>query len=261
MNLLELSIIYLACGAPFGVYFFFQKHETQRLWQKSPVLWLNCVLISLLWLPYSFKLLQGFVTKKLRKYEFVEKNQSDSQLLEKIDEFEKSFAQILLMEKTGIALFDFRETFQRYVGLSLEYFSEVIEQTTESNELYRLIEHKKPQLGTICLNRRNRLRLKNHQNQARIDFLQLIKRINSGQISKEKFSPIVFGFAKLINDVELTAGIQQIFENSTQTDNDFTVRNMEIEVWNPIEQKPLPTKKTALNLPTISVGAMMSKQD
>lgn len=261
MNLTELSIIYLACGAPFGVYYFFQQRENQKLWQKSPLLWLKCVLIPFFWFPFALRLLQRFVTKKFRSNEFVVTKQTDSTLTAKIDDFENSFAQFLLAEKTGIPLFHLRETFQRYVGLTLGNLEEGQTIKNDINELFQITQHENAKLATICLNRRNRLQLETHQTLARKDFLRIIKKINSCLVAKEKLSSLAFEFAKIINDDELAAELRQIFENSTQTENTFTVKKMENEVWNPIEHKQLPTNQAALNLPAIPARAMMSKQD
>lgn len=260
MNFIELSVIYLACGAPFGVYFYFQERETQKLWQKFPKLWVKCALVTLFWLPFAIKLLQKFLVKNFSQANN-ERNSMDLLMLTYFDDFEKQFAQLLLEGNTEVSIFEFRETFQRFAGLTLEVSGETQNDSVEVNPLFQVTNHKNPQLATICLNRRNRLQLETHHRLARKDFLHLLEILNSALIDKQKLSLIAHQFAKIINDVELSKGISQIFEDSKQTENSFAVNKMENELWNPTKHKQQPITKTALNLPIISPRKMMSKQD
>ncbi|MEO6588731.1 MAG: hypothetical protein ABIP06_05335, partial [Pyrinomonadaceae bacterium] len=59
MNLFDAIIIYLACGAPFGVYYFVNHRLlNNRVFFKT-------VLILLCWLPFAILLFQRHITKKL----------------------------------------------------------------------------------------------------------------------------------------------------------------------------------------------------
>lgn len=259
MNLIELIIIYLACGAPFGVYYFLHQKE----FFNSSKLWLNSILVTLFWIPYAFRLFHSFVTTKFLKSQFAENTFSDSAFKDKIDEIEKKFAQILLEEKVDFSIFEFRETFQRFVGLTIvtkdiNYAS--LNDETE-HDLFSITNHQNGKLATKCLNRRNRLRLKAHQNLALKDFLQMLQKIDSCLVEKEKFSLLAIDFVKLLDDVQTQIELNKVFQNLPQTVTGFPVKKMENEVWNPIETKQLPTHKTHLNLPTLSASVMMSKRD
>lgn len=263
MKPIDFIIIYLTCGAPFGVYYFIQQREylkNTKLWQKSSLLWLKCVLITLLWIPFAILLLRKFVTKKLSKNNFGINEQVDSKN-NKVDEFEKTFSQLLLESKTNVTLFEFRETFERYFGLTYENFVNNSCDNLDSNDFFQISKHENPNLATVCLNRRNRLRLQRHQTLARQDFLRVIEMINSGQTENKKLYTLVLEFAKFVNDDELTAKLNIIFNNSTQTEKVFTVNHLEEELWNPIELKQLSKKETSFNLQTMSATPTMSKND
>ena len=261
MNLLEFSIVYLTCGAPVGVYYFFQQRENSFFQQKPFKLWLKCLLITFFWLPFALKLLLSGIEKRLHKNKFAEINRADSLLNDKFHNFEQSLSKIITKKTTEISIFDFRETFQRYVGLTLENTHKPIFDKNESNDIFQISNHENPKLATICLARRNRLQFERHQTIARKDFLGMLEKLNLESAAKENLSALVFEFANLINDVELTAGLQQIFADSQQTNNSFTVKKMENEKWNPNEYKQFPTPKPNLNLSAISATTMMSKPD
>ena len=263
MKPIDFIIIYLACGAPFGVYFFIQQRDylkNTKLWQKSSLLWLKCVLITLLWFPFAFTLLRKFITKKLSKNDFGKNEQVDSKNI-KVDEFEKTFSQFLLESKTSVPLFEFRETFERYLGLTQENLVNNSCDIIDSNDFFQISKHENPELGTICLNRRNRFRLQQHQTLARRDFLRIIEILDSCLNDNGKLSSLAYEFANLMNDEELSVKLDKIFKNSRQTEKVLTVKTTEDEIWNPIELKQLPTKEKSFNLQTASATATMLKPD
>lgn len=254
MNLTELTIFYLACGAPFGVYYYYQVRE----FEKPNKLIAYSLLITLFWFIYAIKLLHQFVTKRLLFTEFVETKFSDSIFKTKITEFEKKFSQILLEEKINISIFEFRETMERYAGLTREiYFSN----SENESELYLITNHENKNLATKCLERRNRSRLLAHQTAARLDFFKLIKFIKTDCSDKEKVRLLAFGFVKLISDDEAQSELHKVFQNTTQSEHSFNVNEMEKEVWNPIAPKPLQSPKKALNFKTLPTAQTMLKPD
>lgn len=225
MNFIELSVIYLACGAPFGVYYYFQQPETQKLWQRSPELWVKSLLVMLFWIPFAAKLLMDLLVKKFSQAANNQISSTNSSAINSFDNFEKKFAQMLLEENTDLSVFEFREVFQRYTGLTQEVFTKTQNNPVEINPFFEATNHENAQLATICLNRRNRLQLETHHKLARKDFLQLLEKLNSFQIDNEKLSVIAFQFAKMIDDIEFSKEISQIFEGSKQTENSFAVNN------------------------------------
>jgi hypothetical protein len=55
MNLTDFLIIYFACGAPFGVYYFLQNRSDS----VSSKLWLNAFFTFAFWIPIAFRLLRN----------------------------------------------------------------------------------------------------------------------------------------------------------------------------------------------------------
>lgn len=261
MNYIDFIIIYLTCGAPFGVYYFLQQRDKIKLGQNVTFIWLKCGVITFFWFPFAIKLLQRFVTNKLQKSKFAETNQVDSSLKEKIEVYEKEVLQILLIEKIRISPFEFRETLERFVGLTLNCSNKIKDSNVTISEFYEINTHENAKLATICLNRRNRLRLQYHQTLASRDFLRLIEKINAELVENEIFSTLSIDFATLFEDIEFTAKLKQIFDTSTQNEYDFIVTEREQYLWNPIKPKPRLTNETTLNLPTISTTATMLKRD
>ncbi len=261
MNYIDFIIIYLAGGAPFSVYYYFQQRDRLKLGQNITFIWLKCGVITLCWFPFAIKLLQKFVTNKLQKSKFAETNQVDSSMKEKIEAYEKEVLQILLIEKIRISPFEFRETLERFVGLTLNCSNEIKDSNIIVSDFYLINTHENAKLATICLNRRNRLRLQHHQILASRDFLRLIEKINADLVENTNFSNLSFEFAKLLKDIEFTAKLKRIFDTSTQNKHDFIVIEREQNIWNPIKPKPQLTTETTLNLPAISTTAAMLKRD
>ncbi len=256
MNFTDLIIIYLTCGAPFGVYFFFQNRENYDIFQRL----LKSLLIGLFWIPTGFRFLHQFVIKKLLKSQFAENNSTDSSQKVKITQFERVFSKYLLKNNCEISLFDFRETFERYVGLTLSIPKENEIIITDS-DFFRISNHQNFKLGEICLQRRNRLRLQSHQTQARQDLFQLFAKINSNDLEAKIIKSQAFEFFGVLEDFDAQNGLTEIFCNLPQTENSFPVNPLEKEVWNSKEHKPSPANQPVLNLHPISATTLMSKPD
>jgi hypothetical protein len=252
MNLSDFLIIYLAFGAPFGVYYFLQNRKVLH----RNKLWLNAFLTMTVWFPYAFQLLQKFITAKLNSYKLSKIKVAEAFKKTKIDQIEKEISQMLLVENSEIALFDFREAFQRYAGLTnaLQNAGENMSSLESERELFRVAGNENVELGAKCLHRRNLNRLKFHQNLARRDILQIFGAINAVIKESEKFRLSASSFFKFLNDVEAENALGEIFGSSSQTINDFAVRNLEKDLWKPREDQPLHTNQTPLNLRVMSAA-------
>ncbi len=193
MNYLELTIIYLTCGTPFGVYFFTKQNQESN----SGKIWLKSILVSLLWIPYSVKLFHGFVTMKLQNLKKAEEIRESENFKLKSDEFERRYSQAFI-NSNQVSLFDFKETFHRFVGLTQLNMPLVDSYTTPISKFSQLGIHDNPNLFSICLNRRNRKRLEQHQIIAREDFVKLLEKLDI--CGNENIQIISLEFAEFIND-------------------------------------------------------------
>lgn len=143
MDLIELIVIYLACGAPFGVYQATSKQNAR----------LESLMAFLLWPIFAARLLRV----RLARRPSVIENRLDALRIE----MEKA-----AFPNTDIqALFDFREVFDRFTGLA--------EHVNAAKQL-PAIGSSDQDLQTRCLDRRNRNRIARHYMQAREEFVGLI---------------------------------------------------------------------------------------
>lgn len=261
MNIIDITIIYLACGAPFGVYYYFQQRETANLWQNSPMVLLKCVIVTFFWLPFALQLFNKSINKRLLNNEFAVKNQTDSTKIKEIEHFEKVFLQKLLETESRISPFEFRQTFDRYVGLTLNNLPESINQNFGEFEFFKIANHQNPKLATICLQRRNRLHLRQHQINARSEILRIFEILKKESVNTEQIYALTAEFSKVMDDSELELKINQLFDKSLQNQPKLPVNILENEVWKTPKQKPRPTTQPTLNLPPMHSTTMMSKHD
>ncbi|HVE59463.1 MAG TPA: hypothetical protein VNB22_21815 [Pyrinomonadaceae bacterium] len=162
-----------------------------------------------------------------------------------------------------LSIYEFREIFDRYSGLSLEIESENEEFSQPETEIFRITNHTNKKLGEICLHRRNRKRLTFHQKLARRDFFEIlgkfVERTNEPQNLFDKVSKL----AVLLNDCEAQKLLENISKESLQTREKQNVRNLENELWNSEKHKPLTENKISTNLQvlTATAAANLSNKD
>lgn len=262
MNAFEIFILYLSCGAPFGVYFFFQHRKSAR---RVPVI-LKSFLTVFVWIPYALRLLNANVTKRLSASKFDAAGETDADFLKKqLDEIEKRMQQILVESRAEVSVFEFREVFERYSGLTLAA-RQADEVGENEREVFRIAGHENAALGAKCLHRRNRLRLRFHQSLASRDFLKLLAKFSS--FKAEKLRAAALEFVTLLDDGETRRAIENLFaagssSSSPQNIQDSTVKQGEKEevaaVWNAKEHKPPPLGNSSqISVPLTGSRSMMA---
>lgn len=255
MSALEIFIVYLSCGAPFGVHFYFQNRGRQR----PAIVFLKSFLTVVVWIPYAVRLLNANITKKIFINNFDKKQDSDSRRLERLDEIEKRLVRIFTQAGAGLSVFEIREVVERYAGLSLalnkeENYAAAADGVGGDNdsgesesEFLIASNHQNVRLGTKCLLRRNRLRLEFHQTLARNDFLKLMSAFPPAEM--KKLSPTVGEFVTLLNDAEGFEAIENLCARASQIEQDRSVTKTETAaVWKFREHKPLTEKIISAHL-------------
>lgn len=247
MNAFEIFILYLSCGAPFGVYYFFQNRHKTSLTRAL----LESFLTVVVWIPYALKVLNANITKnKFAATKFDAMEESDAVWRKKLDVIEKQMLQILLDSKAPVSVFEFREVLERYSGLTLAAHEETGEAGANESEVFKITNHKNAQLGAKCLHRRNRLRLEFHQRLASRDFLKLLAKFSF--FEAEKLRQAALEFATLLNDGETRRAIENLFAESSQIGQASAVIQGEKEVvWNAKEHKP-PLAAPPISVPITS---------
>ncbi len=255
MNSFDFLIIYLTCGAPLGVFYFLQNRKQQigiRLWLKT-------FFTFVFWLPSGFQLLEN----KLRENFPVGREifSKTAKPETEISLFRKQFEDVLQKSSLQISIFEFREVFERYVGLTIakDYSSGEITETEK--EIFHVVNGGKNVIGAICLNRRNLKRLTFHQTQARQDFFQIINRIAALSSDKSNFMKLAADFFRLLKDFEAQVKFDEALSDILQTEKSFIVKRSERYLWNSEIHKSPAVKSTPLQLQTLTVRANSSAKD
>lgn len=249
MNISDIIIIYLACGAPFGVYYFLQNRKKL----KSNQLWMKSFFTVFVWFPYAFFILNDFATNETRKKHFAEQELLDAEL----NRIQKEFLQVKSADQyKKISIFEMREVLERYAGLTRACHLDRITPADSEKEIFRISLRQNSQTAANCLHRRNLKRLRFHQALARQDFLQIIMLLKFSISDTKQIRKLSFEMIDILNDKDALEPLQAIFATSVQSSCEFPVKDLEKEVWTSKEQKPLPssllpTHLAALTAPTI----------
>jgi hypothetical protein len=258
MNLSELLIIYLACGAPFGVYHFLQNRNRT----ETKLLWLKSLFRFVFWIPFALQMVArtSFLTN-LYNNSFDKAPESDAKKELAIEEIKKIFEKIVSQKAFSFSIYDFREIFDRYVGLSLEVQAENKEISPAETEIFRITNHSNKKLAEICLNRRNRKRLTFHQKLARRNFFEILNKFVEKSDNQQNLFEYVSKLAALLNDFEAQKTIENLSEKSLQTGAPQNVKNTGEEIWKSDQHKPLTDTKISTNLQVLTATANLSNKD
>ena len=256
MNLRDLFIIYLACGAPFGVYYFLQNRN--RL--ETKILWLKSLFRFVIWIPFAIQMVvRNSLITNLYNNGFDRAAESDSKKELEIEEIKKFFENILSEKKFKLSIYEFREAFNRYAGLSLEIQNEPEEISLPEKEIFRITNHGNKKLAETCLHRRNRKRLSFHQKLARRDFFEMLDKF-SGHTKRDNLFEQTVKLARLLGDSEAQKQVENLSGESLQTAGKENVKNTG-EIWNPEKHKPLTETKISTNLQVLPATANLSNKD
>lgn len=258
MNLRDLFIIYLACGAPFGVYYFLQNRNRT----ETKILWLKSLLRFVFWIPFAWQLVvRTSLLTNLYNHGFDKRSESDSKIESEIEDIKKIFEKNFAKNNFSLSIFEFRETFDRYVGLSAEVQNDAAEISSAETELFRITDHSNKKLAETCLNRRNRKRLSFHHKLARRDFFEICRMLFD---SSPEFQPLLDRAIKLtalLEDSEARIMFENLAVEFSQTEEKQNVSTPENELWNSEKQKLLTEPKISTNLQVLTATANLSKKD
>ena len=154
MSLVELIIIYLACGAPFAVYRATSSHAS------TSTKWLDFATALVGWPIFAAMLL----TRRVRS--------STAAPEAGIEKLRVQMETAAFPDNAIQGVFDFRETFYRFVGLSNAVNEP--ESDKPATELFEIGGGGNSQTAARCLARRNRIRLHRHYLKARLEFMSSI---------------------------------------------------------------------------------------
>lgn len=214
-------IIYLACGSPFGVYYFTNLRN-----DLSPRSILIVVFRFLVW-PIS---LIGLLRMKL----FSTNELAEAILDKKISYIREELEDIAFSDAAASSIFDFREIFSRFAGLTREL--EANGTTQPMHEILEISGHDNSTLAAACLDRRNRERLMFHRTQARNDFVDLVSNLANGSPNGDRIAGLALALAELFNDPESAEDLSVLLSKSGQELKGTDVSDFQKDVWKPRTQ-------------------------
>ena len=224
MTISDYMIIYLSAGAPFAVLAFLQMPDApivRRIVTAAAVM-LAWPAAAAIWMVRRFRGLEhpfGF--------ELVDKSRDG-----KIHGIANSLERSVLSNGSVVSLYEWREIYERYTGLSLAVAE--ADGNSEDNELFEVAGNKNGKLGTVCLNRRNRNRLIFHHTQARNDFLDALIRAKCDGDALG----LALELAALLDDADAAADLKSMRGPLEQNPGRTPVIDMEQDIWNPPTPKP-----------------------
>lgn len=240
MTFIEFLTIYLAIGAPFGVYFFFKTRERRGGFS----LFVKSVGAALFWIFFAARLLQKHFTsaKSTRLAEDLDFAR-EREIEAASQNLQTAFAALTAQEET-ISFFEFREVVERYIGLILAAQNSAPDApaTQRETEIFRIAEREKDDLrlaGKI-LRRKNYLRLQAHQHAARQDFLQIFRLLRerfpsadlNGKLAAwQTLQTEALRLSTLLEDKETIRALRKLQESS-QLQKQITVQNVSKEEKN-----------------------------
>ncbi len=254
MNILDATIIYLACGTPFGVYFLLKNRSVNFSTG------IQSFFIAVFWIPFALLLCWKRVTKELTKSDISEKSEASTSNGDHTLEGLKRRLELHLPKRNSSQmLFELREATERYEGLTLALNEKSDSETFANTELISILNHNNPDLASICFNRRNSAKLRVHQKKARNEFHAEISRLSELTENPGKLAEDVTEFVRLLDDKGGLAAIGAITEKLSRVNALKPVNSVEKKEWN-IEKQPQSTPDRKTQLESLAATANSHKQ-
>lgn len=256
MRLSEIITIYLAIGAPFGVYVYVQAEKPRNIIE----VWLKTFGAMFIYPLFLFNSVRGFFLVADSRQTFASESDLEAQKLETLQR--DLTGKVFGNNTKELNLFDFREILERYIGLSLAWRDSVPGTTIAAQELeiFRLSGRTDDDLKLAAgiLQRRNFLRLQSHQIQARRDFLTIFANYREKSAIR-----IALEIAKVLNDAEASLFLQKILDaqkNYAQNNSQANVKEIgsvrendvldkDREIWKPPTTSPVTINQTLFKQP------------
>lgn len=236
MNLIDFLVIYLAVGAPFAVSYFLRN----RRHEKSFAFRLKIFAVFVFWLPFAaFSLFNSKNFFRLFKPDFVKNFLTDDSSRE-LSRVQKQIENVLIKSDLPVSTFDYREIVERYVGLTTA--CENNSTGDFESEIFDIAKNGNSKLGSICLQRRNRIKLVRHQIGARLDFLRIVQHLFESNSDTQVLQESSFELVKILKDDMAQKELEKMFSQTLQTEKLSSVKQTENELWKPQEHKPLRTE-------------------
>ena len=201
MTLTDLAIIYLACGAPLSMHYFFGQHGRLSLGFAARV-----VLVSLAW-PVAITF---FIRRRLVDGRNTAANAAPAAIDRRLDELRVQMENRAQTLGAPGSFFESREIFARYTGLAFALTRHSLD--NPANELFEMSGHRDVSLAARCSSRKQKNRLQAHWDASRSDYFTMIGSL-VGRDDLTILSPAI-EVAEIINDRETARKLLRIADQA-----------------------------------------------
>jgi hypothetical protein len=169
VNAVDLLIVYLALGAPFAVYKFFQFSEAD----KGRRLLLS-VATLLFWIPPAIGIVYRHLSNAYSEPDFVSSDGLDARDARLVELATKVKAKLRSTSRS-IPAVDPREVVERYVGLATLAGMPAATERDWNSDLMRAAGREDDPIAAACLIRRNQRGIGRHHKKARLDYFEMFE--------------------------------------------------------------------------------------
>jgi len=194
MNVTDLIIIYLACGSPFGLH-----PITKRKPAPSGIDWVSVISSFVLWPLFAAAL--------IAKQIFPNAERAEAEIHNRTEEIRLDIERLAFSGQPISSLFEFREVFYRFVGLSVA--SNAVSKRSP-DEIFEISGHANKSLASRCLARRNSKRLAFHQERVSSEFADLISQISALSPVAEEIVGLAVGLTDDLGDISAKQRISDL---------------------------------------------------
>ena len=238
MNIADLVIIYLAFGAPLAVY----KYLNNRGLEQGQRI-LGSLLTFVFWIPVVAQTGYRYFSNAYSDSAFVSRTNLDA-LDARLAVLRESIKAELIVAGCNLSVHDIREILERYAGLA-ECASDTLGRERDAfSRLFEAAGQTRHEIATLCLTRRNRLRLKRHSIQAGHDFVALFQQLSTP--TARKAAELGIEFAAHLADTETADRLRGLIAKRG-------------DVWNPEQQKPAPSTTPVSVSPMVMTTASLNR--
>lgn len=252
MGFTDFLIIYLACGAPFGVYHFVQNRKTSGLGRSLSGAFLRFVF----WIPFAVAMVvRRSSLANLYTLGFDGVTNSDSKRSREISSIRRRIED-LAAANTDLSVFDCREVVERFIGLSEELQNVRTESVSTEAEIFAVAGHPNKAVASACLRRQVKRKLEFHLELARRDLVSVADAAGDGAAAnlRDEIDRLDAFFASPYGAVEIRS-------RTLQNQPRKHVSRVESELW-PVTQQQLPNDtKVSLSMNSIAVATKLSSKD
>lgn len=167
MDLIQAAIIYIACGAPFGV------HHLMSNGRSGPSSRLKALLLTLGWVAYLPAICHRFVKARLSDRNFSTQGKPVGITPQAVRECSRAIEAFAGRNGTGPGIYEIRNAVERFAGISELLENETDDESRRFEGFSKISDHPEPLLAEAVLARRNRAALEDHRSRALEELIEI----------------------------------------------------------------------------------------